>query len=142
MLKDHLASLSVASHLDIEGAACASTMAEFDACMIAPMMEKPSAACYYADASSITTIASVRVPLLFVSAENDMIAPAGLIDRSVFQSSGGAPLLLAVTPEGGHSMVWPQGWRGEQAWATEVLVEWVQTVTALGDGVVQLRLND
>eukprot|EP00327_Prymnesium_parvum_P043840 CAMPEP_0205854134 /NCGR_PEP_ID=MMETSP1083-20121108/1924_1 /ASSEMBLY_ACC=CAM_ASM_000430 /TAXON_ID=97485 /ORGANISM="Prymnesium parvum, Strain Texoma1" /LENGTH=99 /DNA_ID=CAMNT_0053215451 /DNA_START=19 /DNA_END=315 /DNA_ORIENTATION=- len=99
-------------------------MKEFDGCVIAPMMGESSAQSYYAAASSVHVLPDVRVPLLVVSAENDMIAPAGLVDKAVFLSSAPAPLLLAVTPEGGHSMVWPQGWRGKDSWACDVVVEW------------------
>ena len=104
-------------------------MREFDGAVIAPMMGEPSAEAYYASASAINSLHDVRVPLLFVSARNDMIAPAGLIDRSKFTQSGDAPLLLAVTAEGGHSMVWPEGWGGERSWACEVLVDWVRANT-------------
>ena len=50
---------------------------------------------------------NVRVPLLFVSAANDPIAPATILDTRAFAGAREeAPILLAVTAEGGHSMTW------------------------------------
>ena len=82
-----------------------------------------------------------RVPLLFLSAHNDPIAPADLLDRRQFTAAGGtteAPLIMATTAEGGHSMTWPQGWRARGAWAVDVLVEWVRAL-AEDDGVEKRR---
>ena len=41
-----------------------------------------------------------------------------------------APLLLAVTKEGGHSMIWPTGLAGSRSWACDVFVEFVLAVAA------------
>lgn len=130
VLETYRPALAGAPGLDLEGAARARSMAEFDGAVIAPMMGEASAAAYYAAASAARTLGDVRVPLLLVSAGNDVIAPAGILDRARFVEGGEAPLLLAVTAEGGHSMVWPSGWRGEGMWACDVLVEWVRAVTS------------
>ena len=71
--------------------------------------------------------------MLFVSARNDPIAPADVIDSRPFEARGAgseaAPLLLAVTREGGHSMTWPEVWRGGgRDWSTAVLCEFVAAV--------------
>ena len=51
----------------------------------------------------------------------------------------GVPLLLAVTPEGGHSLTWPEGWAAERAWACDVVVEWVHAVAAATGGDTHLK---
>jgi|TARA_B110001469_G_C9410467_1_gene210144 predicted alpha/beta-fold hydrolase len=71
--------------------------------------------------------------MLFLSARNDPVAPADVIDSRPFEARGAgseaAPLLLAVTREGGHSMTWPEGWRGGgRDWSTAVLCEFVAAV--------------
>ena len=75
----------------------------------------------------------VRVPMLFVAARNDPICPANLAfnTEAFTKVTSQAPLLLAVTDEGGHSMVWPEGWRGEGSWLCDLLVEWVHAVSAM-----------
>jgi len=102
-------------------------MEAFDGCAIAPMMGCSSATAYYTEASCESLLHQVRTPLLFVSAANDPIASADIIKRDVFRTATEAPLLLAVTKEGGHSMVWPEGWRGMgRAWSIDVLVEFIR----------------
>ena len=51
-----------------------------------------------------------------------------VIKQAVFRSDApDAPLLLAITNEGGHSMSWPEGLTGRgRAWSAAVLVEWVK----------------
>lgn len=118
--------------LDLDGAAAAKSMWAFDDAAIAPMMGCPGgAAQYYEQASCAPLLPRVRVPLLFVSAKNDPIAPAHVVDRAVFTADGQqAPLLLAATAEGGHSMLWPEGWRGRgRSWSCAVLVEWVAALS-------------
>lgn len=118
--------------LDLEGAAQATSMKSFDGCVIAPMMGCSSAEQYYTEASCERVLADCRIPLLLLSARNDFIAPADLIKTHPFEALAGggaveAPLLLAVTSEGGHSMSWPEGWDGSgRAWSAQVLLEWVQ----------------
>ena len=84
----------------------------------------------------------VRVPLLFVSAANDPIAPSTILDTGAFGGAREAsPVLLAATAEGGHSMVWPEGWRCAGAWAPRVLVEWAQAVCAAARGAPAGRIG-
>ena len=101
-------------------------MEAFDGCTIAPMMGCASAAEYYTQASCQHVLSRVRVPLLFLSARNDPVAPADVIQAHPFVTDTAAPLLLAITREGGHSMAWPEGWSGAgRAWSAAVLVEWL-----------------
>ena len=120
-----------APKLDLRRAAAATSMWAFDDAIIAPMMDCAGGATqYYDEGSSHHVLPRVRVPTLFVSAANDPIAPADVIDSTLFTSEeGSAPLLLAVTSEGGHSMTWPEGWRGRgRSWSCDVLLEWVRTL--------------
>ena len=92
------------------------------------MMGCESVEQYYTESTPL--LACVRVPLLILQAENDPIKPAGmqeLIEKACRDS--GAPLALAMTPEGGHSLTWPEGWRAEASWANSIVVEWVQACT-------------
>ena len=67
------------------------------------------------------------VPLLMLQAENDPIKPYGLQQAlEAATCDSGAPLVLAVTPEGGHSLTWPEGWRAEASWGERVVVEWAR----------------
>jgi abhydrolase domain-containing protein 1/3 len=119
--------------LDFQRATVASSMAEFDDAMIAPMMGCSSALQYYSEASATRVLGDVRVPMLFLSARNDPICPANRIDTKAFteqQTPGAAPIVLAITAEGAHSMTWPEGWGLQRSWLCELLVEWVRAVDA------------
>ena len=131
VMHQYLPVLRTAAGLDLEGASRATSMEDFDGCTIAPMMGCSSAEQYYREASSERVLARVRVPMLFLSARNDPIAPAGAIKTEAFSAHADAPLLLAVTAEGGHSMLWAEGFRGlGRAWSVAVLLEWLQEVNA------------
>ena len=53
---------------------------------------------------------------------------------TVFAEVAQAPLLLAVTQEGGHSMTWPEGRNGGgRAWSIAVLLEWLQACLELDE---------
>ena len=61
-----------------------------------------------------------------------------LIDVDMFIGvNARAPIVLAVTAEGGHSMNWPEGWSCRGAWAPRLLVEWVLAVA----GSAQVRVQ-
>ena len=101
-----------------------------DGAAIAPMMGCDSATDYYEQASCGKLLSRARVPMLFVSARNDPVASADAVDPHLFaRGPEDAPLLLAVTREGGHSMTWPEGWDGGgRDWSTAVLCEFVAAV--------------
>ena len=111
------------------------TVAGFDGAAIAPMMGCESAVQYYREASCGALLHRVRTPMLVVSARNDPIASADNVDRQPFAAEPAAPLALCVTDEGGHSMGWPEGWRGTgRAWSVEVLREFVELVSTSAGG--------
>jgi len=132
VMAGHMPQLQAGRGLQLDDAASATSMAAFDGAVIAPMMGCDSATDYYTQASSGPLLTRARVPMLFVSARNDPVAPADVVDSRPFGARGGseaAPLLLAVTREGGHSMTWPEGWRGGgRDWSTAVLCEFVAAV--------------
>ena len=116
---------------DLEAARSAWTLRLIDEGVLAPMMGCESKEQYYRE--STPTLGHIRVPLLLLQAENDPIKPSGLqedLERACRE--GTAPLLLAVTKEGGHSLTWPEGWRAESSWSERLLIEWVRA--CCGDG--------
>jgi predicted alpha/beta-fold hydrolase len=115
--------------INLSLSAAARTMREFDDATIAPMMGTAGADEYYAQASSSALLAGLAVPTLFLSAANDPICPAQVVrDIMLDALPSEPPILLAITPEGGHSMVWPTGVRADGAWSIEVLCEWVSAL--------------
>jgi hypothetical protein len=59
------------------------------------------------------------------------IQSALAFDTTAFTDAASqAPILLAITKEGAHSMTWPEGWRLERSWLCALLVEWVHAVDA------------
>lgn len=107
------------------------TIGAIDSGCIAPMMGCDDRREYYAAASAFRELGRVRRPLLLLSAENDPLRPKGMLEElAVAAREGGAPLVLALTAEGGHSLTWPEGWRAESAWASDVVVEWVEACAA------------
>lgn len=74
--------------------------------------------------------------MLFLNAMNDPIVPGGLVRRDDFAGGGARPrpdappgsLILALTKEGGHSMVYPEGWLAQGAWTGKVVTEFVLAV--------------
>lgn len=110
---------------DLEAARSARTLDRIDEGVLAPMMGCQSKEQYYVE--STPALADVRVPLLMLLAENDPIKPHGLQQAlEAATRDSGAPLVLAVTPEGGHSLTWPEGWRAEASWGERVVVEWAR----------------
>ena len=76
VLRECVTVLSTVPGIDLAGAASATSMEAFDGATIAPMMGCSSARQYYDEASAEHVLACARVPMLFVSALNDMIAYA------------------------------------------------------------------
>ena len=101
-------------------------MAQFDGATVAPIYGFRSASQYYREASAAPYVHRIRVPALFLAAANDPICPAEIYREDDFTAEPEAPVLLAVTSEGGHSMVWPSGGLfGSGAWGLEVAAEFV-----------------
>ena len=123
--------------MDIDAAVRATTIRGIDDALVAPMMGygRGGADAYYVGASAAPLLSQVRVPMLVVFAENDPLGPPATLGRDAVVAAatapgdGAAPLVLATTPEGGHSLVWPEGWLADGTWASELLVEWVCAVT-------------
>ena len=117
-------------HIDLAQVAAARTLSEFDNFAIAPMFGCACATDYYREASAGNYLSRIAIPMLFLSADNDPIAPARLLRCDNFDGGVGpsAPkaLLLAVTDEGGHSMTWPEGWYPSGTWSVGVITEFVQ----------------
>jgi predicted alpha/beta-fold hydrolase len=110
---------------DLEAARSSRTLDRIDQGVLAPMMGCQSKEQYYEE--STPSLNDVRVPLLLLQAENDPIKPYGLQQAlEAATRDSGAPLVLAVTPEGGHSLTWPEGWRAEASWGERVVVEWAR----------------
>ena len=81
--------------------------------------------------------------MLVVNARNDPIASADHVDCSPFLGQLAAPLALCVTDEGGHSLGWPEGWRGTgRAWSVDVLREFVELVSTSAGGGAKGVLAD
>lgn len=94
-------------------------------------MKFSSAREYYDTSSGIHYLEKIRVPMLFLSAANDPIAPAGNMPFDVFSGAKHAagsrralPIVLAVTEEGAHSMLWHQG-NGDDPWACKAIAEFL-----------------
>jgi len=131
VLQSVLPKVATIDGVDLSRAVGARSMLDFDDATIAPMMGCSSATVYYSEASVRPILDRVRVPLLFVSAENDPIAPPySAFDKLDFVEAGQhSPIVLAVTAEGGHSMTWPEGFLADGSWACRVIVEWVSSIS-------------
>ena len=102
---------------DLAAAEAAKTMHEFDGAVIAPMFEFSSASAYYRWSSAGLFLDQIRVPTLFLHAENDPIVASKTIKMDDFSRS---PYLISVmTREGGHSMDWPLA--SLRPWSAEVI---------------------
>jgi len=86
--------------VDLEAAAAAKTIREFDDRVTAPLHGFASAAAYYEDASSIRYLEGVSVPTLLLHAEDDPFLPPDFIPRA--QAQGHPWLHLALQRLGGH----------------------------------------
>ena len=89
---------------DYEALAKARTMAQFDGAMISKSFGFSSASDYYRWSSSGLVLHQVRIPMMFIFAENDPICPGRAVRPDTFQASD--YLLMCRTKNGGHSMDW------------------------------------
>jgi predicted alpha/beta-fold hydrolase len=86
--------------LDLDAAAAARTIREFDDRVTAPLHGFENAAAYYADSSSVRYLEGIRVPTLLLHAEDDPFLPPDNIPRK--QAEASRSLHLAVHSRGGH----------------------------------------
>ncbi|GAB4858099.1 Embryoproteinsis-associated protein emb8, variant 3 [Ancistrocladus abbreviatus] len=90
----------IGGEYDIQLAANAKTVREFDEGLTRVSFGFKSADDYYASSSSSDLIKDVSTPLLCIQAANDPIAPARGIPRQGIEEN--QHCLLIVTPKGGH----------------------------------------
>lgn len=86
--------------LDLDAAASARTIREFDDRVTAPLHGFSSAAEYYERSSSVRYLEGVQVPALLLHAEDDPFLPRDHIPRK--QAEGSRSIQLVVQPHGGH----------------------------------------
>lgn len=138
MLNEIEAVVKLHPQIDLETVNDAATMADFDDAAIAPMMGCSSASDYYRESSSAPWIQYIKRPYMFVSSRNDPIAPAHLIRQDIFQGTKAKnpedpplPVLLAITQEGGHSMLWNEGWDAKQSWSLHAVADFFDAALAV-----------
>ncbi|KAK3243532.1 hypothetical protein CYMTET_46825 [Cymbomonas tetramitiformis] len=128
--------MEACSHVDLKAVTAARNMTEFDDAAIAPMFGCSCASDYYREGGAGSYLNRIRIPHLFLAAANDPIVPAHLIRTDNFKTGRGLsqevpnPVLLAVTEEGGHSMVWPEGMFGDRSWACEAIAEFLEVASS------------
>lgn len=104
--------------LDARAIAAVKTIQGIDETVTAPLYGFANAAAYYAECSSGPWVARIRTPTLLISAEDDPLAPAGLLPD---ESRRNPQVQLLATAHGGHvgfvdgSMFAPRFWAEEQA---------------------------
>jgi predicted alpha/beta-fold hydrolase len=86
--------------LDASGIPALRTLLAFDDLVTAPLHGFRDAPDYYARSSSAGFLASVRVPLLLISAEDDPFVPAGALPTEAARRN--PRIELEVLREGGH----------------------------------------
>jgi predicted alpha/beta-fold hydrolase len=86
--------------IDLDEAAAARTIREFDDLVTAPLHGFASASAYYADSSSVEYLDGVRVPTLLLHAEDDPFLPRDCIPKK--QAEVSPSLHLVLHPRGGH----------------------------------------
>ncbi|XP_031496238.1 embryogenesis-associated protein EMB8 isoform X1 [Nymphaea colorata] len=117
----------IGGEYNIELAANAKSVREFDDGLTRVSFGYKSVDDYYFDASSSHSIEHVQTPLLCIQASNDPIAPSRGIPRE--QIRGNPHCLLIVTPKGGHL-----GWvAGDEApfgcpWTDPVVMEFFEHI--------------
>lgn len=80
----------------------ARTMFDYDDAMTAPVHGFQGASDYYTRSSSIHWIASIAVPTLLLSAEDDPFLPAAVLQEVAQRAAGNSNLTVEFHPHGGH----------------------------------------
>lgn len=112
-LKDHL----LRDVMDMNTAASARTIREFDDRVTAPLHGFASAAEYYDDSSSVRYLDRIRVPTLLLHAEDDPFLPPEFIPKR--QAEQSASLHLSLQLRGGHVGFLEGSPRSPSFWAEE-----------------------
>jgi predicted alpha/beta-fold hydrolase len=105
--------------LDAARAAAASTFAEFDAAVTAPLHGFASAEAYWREASAGRYLAGVRRPLLAIASLDDPIVPAGAVP--VAEAKKNPLVTVEAVAAGGHVAFvsgwpfWPSFWAERRA---------------------------
>jgi predicted alpha/beta-fold hydrolase len=86
--------------IDVDRALTARTIREYDDAVTAPLHGFPSAAEYYARASSGQILAQIRVPTYLIHAEDDPFLPAGALPKAALEANPW--LVAAFSGRGGH----------------------------------------
>ena len=138
MLDEIKSVMELHPQIDLDTVNEAATMADFDDASIAPMMGCASASDYYRESSCAAWIQYIRRPYMFLSSANDPIAPSHLIRTDIFQGPKSKapeeqplPVLLAVTEEGGHSMLWNEGIDATKSWSLEAIADFFDAALAV-----------
>jgi predicted alpha/beta-fold hydrolase len=112
------------AHLDAARIARARTIREFDERATAPLHGFAGADDYYARASVLPYLPTIRVPTLCISAEDDPFYPADAVARA--RAVASRDVTFVVTSWGGHTGFvagrWP--WRPVY-WAEEAAIAWL-----------------
>jgi len=115
---------------DISGLSDIHSIEQFDDRFIAPAFGFADARDYYAKASSLNLIRSVRIPTLIIHAEDDPFIPfAPLRDPSLATNPY---VLLMATERGGHVAFLSANAGEDRFWAENRLVDFCRTVAGLG----------
>jgi hypothetical protein len=95
---------------------------EFDDLYTAPLSGFSGVREYYSRASSAPYLASIRVPTLIITAEDDPVVPVSMFERHPVSSA----TTLHVTHYGGHlGYVGVAGVDPDRRWLDWRIVEWV-----------------
>lgn len=118
----------LAPEIDLRSARRASTIREFDDRVTAPLNGFRDAEEYYAECSSRSFLARIRVPTLLVHAVDDPFLPASAIPRR--EAEAAPPVELRVERRGGHVGFVQGSLRAPRFWGDEACA--AHLATALG----------
>jgi predicted alpha/beta-fold hydrolase len=99
------------------------TVYEFDDVYTARFFGFGTAAHYYGTQSAKNFLDSIRIPALFVQAQDDPLAPFAMYDHPAFRTN---PNLTLIAPQHGGHLGFIS--RGERFWLDRVLLSWMASV--------------
>ncbi|KAL1972534.1 hypothetical protein VTN31DRAFT_6948 [Thermomyces dupontii] len=100
LLSDHIEVVSQHPKIDVEEVQNSRYIYQFDRAVQAPLWGYPTEGAYYRDASSVDSIAAIRIPFLAINAEDDPISVHEAIPYDEFKQTPYGVLL--TTSWGGH----------------------------------------